>query len=139
MKKISTEEKSLLLQDLATRLPYGVKVFINSYQMELFDVNFASETIGVSNEKWTFRAIHIDDVKPYLRPMSSMTRKERLVLLKWGTIGINEKDEVFDVYPYGMKRNMNVIDFLNAHHFDYRGLIEKGLALVAPDGMYNIN
>jgi hypothetical protein len=30
-----------------------------------------------------------------------------------------------------------LIDWLNAHHFDYRGLIEKGLALEAPEGMYN--
>ena len=30
----------------------------------------------------------------------------------------------------------NAIDWLNAHHFDYRGLIEKGLALEAPKGMY---
>ena len=28
-------------------------------------------------------------------------------------------------------------DWLNKHHFDYRGLIEKGLALEAPEGMYN--
>jgi hypothetical protein len=35
--------------------------------------------------------------------------------------------------------NVNQIDWLNAYHFDYRGLIPKGLALVAPDGMYNVN
>ena len=28
------------------------------------------------------------------------------------------------------------IDWLNAHHFDYRGLIEKGLALEMPKDMY---
>jgi hypothetical protein len=31
---------------------------------------------------------------------------------------------------------VNVIDWFNAHHFDYRGLIERGLALEAPKGMY---
>ena len=50
--------------------------------------------------------------------------------------------EVEDVYPYDLKikisQNLNysVLDFLNAHHFDYRDLIPKGLALEAPDGMY---
>ena len=68
--------------------------------------------------------------------MSSMTDDERRALLKWGTVGLDENGKVFDVYPYGMKRNMAVIDFLNARHFDYRGLIEKGLALEAPEGMY---
>ena len=32
----------------------------------------------------------------------------------------------------------NLIDWLNKHNFDYRGLIEKGLALEAPEGMYNL-
>ena len=29
-----------------------------------------------------------------------------------------------------------ISDWLNAHHLDYRGLIEKGLALEAPEGIY---
>ena len=82
---MTQEEKSLLLKDLCARLPYGVKVYINSpieeqNSMELFDVNLDSEHIGVGNKKWAFRAIPIIDdedetkvVKPYLRPMSSMT------------------------------------------------------------------
>ena len=145
---MTEKDKELLLKDLCTRLPYGVKVNINSSieeqnSMKLFDVDLDSETIGVSNDKWVFRAIPIIDdedevkvIKPYLRPMSSMTDDERRALLKWGTVGLDENGKVFDVYPYGMKRNMAVIDFLNARHFDYRGLIEKGLALEAPEGMY---
>ena len=31
---------------------------------------------------------------------------------------------------------LDVIDWLNAHHFDYRGLIEKGLAIKAPEVIY---
>ena len=76
------------------------------------------------------------EFKPYLRPISSMTKEERMVLLKYGSVGMDENDKVFDVYPYGIERNMAVVDFLNEHHFDYRGLIEKGLALEAPEGMY---
>ena len=128
---MTQENKELLLKDLCVRLPYGVKVHINSpieeqNSMELFDVNFDSKRIGVNNEKWAFRAIPIIDdedeekvVKPYLRPMSSMTEEERKYLQKLP-------------FPY------DFVDWLNKHHFDYRGLIEKGLALEAPEGMYKL-
>ncbi len=56
---------------------------------------------------------------PYLRPMSSMTREERAFYF-----AIDES-------------SATCIDWLNARHFDYRGLIEKGLALEAPEEMYN--
>ena len=88
-----------------------------------------------------------DIVKPYLRPMSSMTLEEFQGLrgicahaifnqtnnLDW-IVGINGSD-------YGRISRVDeiskFIDWLNVHHFDYSGLIENGLALEAPDGMYN--
>jgi hypothetical protein len=130
---MTQEDKDLLLQDLAIRLPYGVKVHINSCideqnQMELFDVNLASKTIGVGNEKWAFRAIPIVDiddntkiVKPYLRPMSSMTKEER------------DEFEDVDQFECGI---LSGLRYLLKNHFDYHDLIPKGLALVAPDNMY---
>ena len=60
---------------------------------------------------------------PYLRPMSSMTEEER------------KEYQAFFNYD-GVEYPEEYIDWLNAHHFDYRGLIEKGLALEAPEGMY---
>lgn len=71
-----------------------------------------------------------DIVKPYLRPMSSMMVKER-----------NEFDEyTFEVISFFGQASEagQLTDWLNAHHFDYSGLIEEGLALKAPDGMYNV-
>ena len=132
---MTQEEKTILLQELATRSPYGVKVFINSCideqnQMELFDVNFASETIGVSNEKWTFRAIHIDDVKPYLRPMSSMTKEERK------EYDLLANHCIVTSIGFVYLEAQILINWLNKHHFDYRGLIPMSLALVAPADMY---
>ena len=65
------------------------------------------------------------EVLPHLRPMSSMTE--------------GEKEEYQTFFNYdGVEYPEEYIDWLNAHHFDYRGLIEKGLALEAPEGMYNI-
>ena len=62
-------------------------------------------------------------VKPYLRPMSSMTEEEKLeYVIAWDSR-----------QPYLPTEAM---DWLNEYHFDYRDLIEKGLALEAPEGMY---
>lgn len=69
-------------------------------------------------------------MKPYLRPMSSMTEEEKEELRNSNmVIAISTSGDV----------GTTVIgfDWLNAHHFDYRGLIEMGLALESPEGMYN--
>ena len=128
---MTQEEKQLLLKDLCARLPYGVKIHINSCieeqnQMQLYDVTLEGETIGVKNEKWAFRAIPIIDdedetkvIRPYLRPMSSMTYDEECA---W------EEERHYDIAEQ--------LDWLNSNHFDYRGLIEKRLALEAPEDMY---
>ena len=69
--------------------------------------------------------MYLSEVKPYLRPMSSMTEEEKA-----------EYHSLCDSY-YGIYFDtVDSIDWLNAHHFDYRGLIEKGLAIEAPEGMY---
>ena len=164
---MTQKDKELLLKDLSARLPYGVKIHINSpieeqNSMELFDVNLDSEHIGVGNEKWVFRAIPIIDeedetkvIKPYLRPLSSMTEEEKEELKSKCIHTETEEDwegvrsdvwgiQILDKYDtrrwdnpiWPSTINMDAIDWLNAHHFDYRGLIEKGLALEAPEDMY---
>ena len=109
---MTQEEKQLLLKDLCARLPYGVK-----FQGEDSNVY----TLDAAN----YFALQVEGVvfKPYLRPMSSMTEEE-----------CTKKEELFGSYI--LDNNPAYIDWLNTHHFDYRGLIEKGLALKAPKGMY---
>lgn len=69
------------------------------------------------------------DVKPYLRPMSSMTEEEKEEL--------RDKNILIAVSTSGtVETTIGGFDWLNAHHFDYRGLIPMGLALPAPEGMY---
>ena len=141
---MTNEEKELLLKDLCSRLPYGVKVQAEKY--------FGYGDIGVKLEKFTSTADsyivdNFDDyetVKPYLRPMSSMTIDERLELSK-----LTNDEFKFYLYTnkpfimccsgkdYNYLNGLTILDWLNAHHFDYRGLIEKGLALEAHEGMYN--
>ena len=121
---MTEEEKQLLLKDLCSRLPYElwVKYDNNDYiatgyghgRVSLLTSMFSS-AVGPCPL--------IVDVKPYLRPMSSMTEEE--------------KGEYFNSYDWEYFEEGTPFDWLNEHHFDYRGLIKKGLALEAPEGMYN--
>ena len=143
---MTQEEKDLLLKDLCGRLPYGVKIHINSYieeqnQMQLFDVNLDSETIGVGNKKWVFRAIPIIDdedetkvIKPYLRPMSSMTEEEFQAVCD-----IDKKRIIFSSRHLIWDIDGEIIDYFNRRMLDWRGLIHIGLALEAPEDMYKEN
>ena len=114
---MAQEDKKLLLVDLCARLPYGViLVAQNGKTTYQTDGNTAAELLV--EEGW----------KPYLRPMSSMTEEEKLLFYQ-NTLQYNEETG-YSEYTY------ESIDWLNTHHFDYRGLIEKGLALEAPKEIY---
>ena len=121
------EEKQLLLKDLSARLQYGVKVEV-IWKEKLTDVDGYEGKLTST----TIMLIENDEVicRPYLRPMSSMTEEER-----------KEYNEyLFHGASIGLMSNTatayELIDWLNARHFDYRGLIPMGLALAAPEGMY---
>ena len=137
---MTLEEKQLLRKDLCARLPYGVIVKENDGVMEndnkLLDIDMFD---GCINYDYI-----IEDIKPYLRPMSSMTEEEKKEL-KSATCpeGTGYFDEQYLICPmshFGEHISYDfmsdILNWLNAHHFDYRGLIERGLALEAPDGMY---
>ena len=123
---MTQEEKQLLLKDLCERLPYGVKV----------DVNFYDATKELSCD--LIRDLFLGEkcLRPYLRSMSSMTEEE---LKEFRACSC-----VYDLHPNfhpmmcNIANELNMFDWLNAHHFDYRGLIPMGLALEAKEGMYKI-
>lgn len=124
---MTQEEKELLLKDLYARLPYSVMV-----RVEVNDV-----FIKPTDEVATVNTINMFDcpqkfkITPYLRPMSSMTNDEMVEFdkIKETPGYIPDKSGISLLIP-------SYVDWLNAHHFDYRGLIEKGLALEAPEDMY---
>lgn len=134
---MTKEEKQLLLKDLSARLPYGTICRCRTTEDSTW-WNTDHRIFGIIGNKFDVGSDILDaeQIKPYLRPMSSMTEEERRHCLKFGTVGMDENDKVFDVYPYGMKRNMAIVDFLNSIHIDYHGLIPMGLALEAKEGMY---
>lgn len=130
---MTQEDKQLLLRDLCERLPYGVKLGFENSDLILVPEEFNIYTKQLSTNQIypkVDRAVikHIYDVWnycPYLRPMSSMTKEEACELYT-----IRKSTQMtYSIEP-------KELDWLNAHHFDYRGLIPKGLALEAKEGMY---
>ena len=123
---MTQEEKELLAKDIFGRVLTGLKV---NYNGEIFTLgyNLYLEGGNVAFESYPmkFYAEGIETIKPYLRPMSSMTEEEEKIYNSFNR-------------PTGHRKVwVNRIDYLISHHFDYRGLIEKGLALEAPEDMYN--
>ena len=137
---MTQEDKQLLFKDLCARLPYGVKV----------DVDFYYTTKELSCDLLQDFITDKKSVRPYLRPMSSMTDEEKEDLRKNYHFYFDDCDDGITNGIYSSQFNRTIyemidecdieaiIDWLNAHHFDYRWLIEKGLALEAPEDMYKI-
>ena len=129
---MTNEEKRLLLIDLCAREPYHprIQVFNQGYEGFRdgeFDTNLWLHHIDA------FRFDRIE-ILPYLRPLSSMTEEEKYIYRHMLGATLNSEGEsIMFVYVEDFP---TVIDWLNSHHFDYRDLIEKGLALEAPEGMY---
>ena len=134
---MTQEDKELLLKDLCGRLPYRVmiqhpdlfrpSILITEKLEEYYKGYFGSDGITV------------EFIKPYLRPISSITEEEYESVFWEGCS---------HTYHYSSKSGfqfveiktftLNILNWLNANHFDYRGLIEKGLALKASEDMYKI-
>ena len=126
-----TQKKQLLLKDLSARLLYGVKVLDNSHKdygvSKVINIGIDG-SILVDNETNDIQYYPIiDDVRPYLRSLSSMTEEEdarRCAFLDDIEEGLED-----DTIP-------NYINWLNANYFDYHNLIPKDLAFEAPEDMY---
>ena len=131
-KNMTEQDKKLLIVDLCGRLSYGGNYIendgVNENDNKLLDIDMFD---GCINYDYI-----IEDIKPYLRPISSMTEKEKK---EFDKVLKSCNDKVFACPDKERRYNFfdaEQEDFMNAHHFDHRGLIEKGLALVAPEGMY---
>ena len=124
---MTQEDKELLLKDLCARLPYGLKVKCEKYSFPV-TILYAGN-IDEVKFKETGGIEYICAIKPYLRPMSSMTEEE---LKEFRACHC-----VYDLHPdfqpmmCNIANEQSMFDWLNAHHFDYRGLISMGLAIDA--------
>lgn len=132
---MNQEDKELLLRDLCGRLPYGVKCIVKS-DGYIGVISSIESQYGVV----TFddgRQEEICDIKPYLFPLSSMTEEQKNELRKIIYVETEIICNQLKTNNYGIedgKYHFNSIlqvDWLNKNHFDYRGIIEKGLAIDA--------
>lgn len=137
--ELKGNELELITVDLLGRAQYG-SCYIQMPKSSIFkDLEDTIQKLTVSNVRRIIMNIKYNVCFPYLRKLSSMTEAERLELedLSYGRY-VNEK--IFgDPQGHGIPINelYSVFDWLNKHCFDYRGLIEMGLAIEAPEGMYN--
>ena len=146
-------DKKLLLKDLCARLPYGVKVKVLNEDILRYD--YSSEEGGFINGIENINdglfvikcredgyVLSYDEFKPYLFTLSSITE----MLEELNTIGffkycdtianvshLESKNGISEeIYTYiDIESIYGLMNFFNFHHIDYRGLIEKGLAIDA--------
>ena len=132
------EDKELLLQDLCSRLPYGVKckVWYNDkiLNIKCTGIDFYTNTVNLDIPEDDNAKVYVDNIKPYLFPLSSMTEEQKreynslrdfVPTYHYEYGDIVEDTELYD--------NWESINYLIANHFDYRrrGLIPMGLAIDA--------
>ena len=132
---MTSEEKQLLIKDLCSRIPYGVKVEVTNTQgyhhdnvakkgektidtLKGFDSSHKCFTIYHDNLldwDWACNEIDVEDIKPYLFPLSSMTEEQ---LLELASIS----------FENSIDSSIKTLDYFHKNRFDYRGLIPMGLA-----------
>lgn len=117
---MTQEDKELLLKDLCSRLPYGVKCNVGDdkpYTLSRIEVDGINGHLldFIENKNGLDMQVYLSEVKPYLFPLLSMTEEQQIDLAKFVANGIHDENILYDWY--------------NKNHFDYRGLIEKGLAI----------
>jgi len=151
---MTQEDKQLLLQDLCARLPYGVKAQVWGWDEEKGEVEVPLKIYSINTDGYVYFGTNDYDVnylpvegcRLLLRPLSSMTEEERedfwknVLDIDWREL---EFDKEPDVVPFPFTKNdcgfyldflyladlFSVFDWLNAHHFDFRNLLAKGLAI----------
>ena len=146
---MTQEQKNLLMRDLCARLPYGVKIALKNNGSYHHDNVAKKGDITIDRLKgfngsyfsichnnpldwdWYDDDIDIEDIKPYLFPLSSMTEEQRK---EYESLCIKETSEYSDLYGIIFAKDhyydtVESIDYLYKNHIDVRGLIPLGLAI----------
>lgn len=137
---MTQENEELLLKDLCARLPYDVKIHAKCFDI---DTNTEVEKVGVlsmidtdtivaftTDDTNCYIYVTIQEVKPYLFPLSSMTEEQRKeyewIIYRNIELHCQRYYNVIDIDDFDC-----LLDFYHKYHFDYRGLIPMGLAINA--------
>lgn len=142
---MTQEEKEILVRDLCARLPYQVKAELHGEVCTV--LGYVDDYIILTSNAPMGQQTNIVNVKPYLRPLSSMMRGEweemTALIYPYGRVNgnSNNKNELL-LWLSAEGNDMPIIlmdkvfSWLNKNMFDYRNLIPMGLAIEAPEGMY---
>ena len=129
---MTQEDKKLLLKDLCTRLPYGIKA---SYYGVEEECETWDEIECVTRDGYVDigqYSLPIESIKPYLFPLSSMTDEQYNEFFSYyHNIEMAEVKSSGDYLKAAYIGDDAKYSWLNKNHFDYRGLIEKNLAIDA--------
>lgn len=166
MKIMNKEEKNELITAFCGYLPYGVQCCEYNIEygyhdcvLEAIHMNYFDDGEHCVEGYWENR---VENVKPYLRPIDSMTIEEledyarykfasdkiwEIVEFRnaWWFLNVRCRNRNNgDMWTFQIKRtspfeDYKGIEWLNSHFFDYRDLLKKGLALKAPDEMYDFS
>ena len=128
---MTQKDKELLLKDLCARLPYGVMV-----QDELGRINkLVIGNADLVRLYYNDFSIYGENALslPFLRPLSSMTEEELHEVQEILGKGVEIREGFIlsidsSINSFSYLELIALFEWFNAHHFDYRGLIEKGLA-----------
>lgn len=130
---MTQEDKDLLFRDLCARIPYNVKCYNSKYRPDLAEeiicitVNYNHPCVQLGTYLYK-----LEQVKPYLFPLSSMTEEQYNEFFSYyHNIEMAEIKASGDYLKAAYIGDDAKYSWLNAHHFDFRGLIEKGLAINA--------
>ena len=122
---MTQEDKELLLKDLCARFPYGIRYRHLAWDDECGETCIAAQIYSINSDGYVKNCYddetdYIDNVRPYLFPLSSMTEEQE-----------KEYNDL-NCYELGcFPHTEEALDYLTKNHFDYRYLIEKGLAIDA--------
>ena len=130
---MTQEEKDLVLKDICSRLPYNVKAYVKNwsnidrkYYEGVYDVKSAFPSLNEIHVQSKSGSVDVTlgyydhEFKPYLFPLSSMTDEQE------------EEYNNLNCWELGcFPHTEDALDYLIANHFDYRGLIEMGIAIDA--------
>ena len=133
---MTQEHKNILLKDICARLPYGVKVLClrdfnhTWYNLEMIDIG-DNEVYLTTNESYANRYVEIEDVKPYLFPLSNMTKEQED---EWYEVFIDPLSKRIDRHTRQEDLQLQAdaqafgLEYLLKNHFDVYNLIPLGLA-----------
>ena len=116
-------DKELLVKDLCARLPYNVICQVEFKENGKYNSKVMLLS-GIFTDEAYFTtkggSIYSNEYKPYLFPLSSMTEEQEK---EYNNLNCYE----LGCFPHSEE----ALDYLTKNHFDYRHLIEKGLAIDA--------